>query len=218
MGNSLSSPDAVLYHYTSQQGLIGILQKREIWTTKIQMLNDAAEMTYASDLLTERLDVLEDVERPKEEKEAIREIRQFNTALDNLNIFTASFSPFCKIRIAEDGSPLPVTNIVVGPTPHPRQAEAAAQGLYVAASETAMDAFLPARLIELSKSELKGDELRNKLKEDPESLWEVRAFIEDIVGVFTQENGSSKSLEAILQDIANMMSVTSQSEIPYRNW
>lgn len=33
----------VLYHYTSQVGLLGILQKKELWATQIQYLNDCED-------------------------------------------------------------------------------------------------------------------------------------------------------------------------------
>jgi hypothetical protein len=36
----------VLYHYTDQAGLLGILRTRAIWLTDIRLLNDEAEFTY----------------------------------------------------------------------------------------------------------------------------------------------------------------------------
>jgi hypothetical protein len=46
---------AVLYHYTSQQGLLGILQKKELWATQIQYLNDEVEFSHAWSVLLESL-------------------------------------------------------------------------------------------------------------------------------------------------------------------
>lgn len=40
----------VLYHYTSQMGLKGILESRELWASDIRYLNDASEFTHALDL------------------------------------------------------------------------------------------------------------------------------------------------------------------------
>lgn len=47
-------PD-VLYHYTSQMGLKGILESGELWASDIRYLNDASEFTHALDLATEAL-------------------------------------------------------------------------------------------------------------------------------------------------------------------
>jgi hypothetical protein len=54
-----SDPPEILYHYTSQDGLIGMLNKKTIWASKIQYLNDSKEFALALDLarceLTERI-------------------------------------------------------------------------------------------------------------------------------------------------------------------
>lgn len=43
----------VLYHYTSQQGLIGIVESRSIWATHIRYLNDSSEYSYGEDVIRE---------------------------------------------------------------------------------------------------------------------------------------------------------------------
>jgi len=45
----------VLYHYTSQQGLIGIFQSGSFWATNIRYLNDAKEFELALELLDDVL-------------------------------------------------------------------------------------------------------------------------------------------------------------------
>ena len=47
-------PD-VLYHYTSADGLIGILTSRSIWLTDLRYMNDLSEMQYSRELLGMRL-------------------------------------------------------------------------------------------------------------------------------------------------------------------
>jgi hypothetical protein len=42
---------AKLYHYTSQQGLLGILKSNTLWATEIRYLNDASEYIYGTDLI-----------------------------------------------------------------------------------------------------------------------------------------------------------------------
>ena len=41
-GSTVGLPD-VLYHYTTQEGLLGILEKQEIWATDVRFLNDVEE-------------------------------------------------------------------------------------------------------------------------------------------------------------------------------
>jgi hypothetical protein len=53
----MNLPDT-LYHYTSQEGLIGIASTRTIWATNIRYLNDAKEFEYAICLLYEVLNKL----------------------------------------------------------------------------------------------------------------------------------------------------------------
>lgn len=48
-------PPKSLYHYTTQEGLIGIIQKKEIWATHTQYLNDNTEYLHASDLVLKEL-------------------------------------------------------------------------------------------------------------------------------------------------------------------
>ena len=50
------SPPGVLYHYTSAEGLRGILSSRALWMTDIRYMNDLSELQYATDRLAARLD------------------------------------------------------------------------------------------------------------------------------------------------------------------
>lgn len=43
-------PPPELFHYTSQAGLLGIIEGSTIWTTKIQYLNDSSEYKLARDI------------------------------------------------------------------------------------------------------------------------------------------------------------------------
>lgn len=47
-----------LYHYTDQNGFLGIFQNEELWATKIQYLNDNNEFNLAIDLANEYLNQL----------------------------------------------------------------------------------------------------------------------------------------------------------------
>jgi hypothetical protein len=45
------TPPEVLYHYTTQAGLLGILESRTIWATHTRFLNDTSEYQHALDLV-----------------------------------------------------------------------------------------------------------------------------------------------------------------------
>ena len=45
----------VLYHYTTQTGLLGILQRRELWATDIRFFNDSKELRLVFEEVTRRL-------------------------------------------------------------------------------------------------------------------------------------------------------------------
>jgi Protein of unknown function (DUF2971) len=45
----------IVYHYTSQKGLLGIIQQKVLWVSSIRHLNDAAEASFAVELMREQL-------------------------------------------------------------------------------------------------------------------------------------------------------------------
>ena len=45
----------VLYHYTTQDGLLGILRDRELWATDIRFFNDSKELQLVLDAAARRL-------------------------------------------------------------------------------------------------------------------------------------------------------------------
>jgi hypothetical protein len=49
-------PTGFLYHYTSVEGLRGIIENNELWATSAYYLNDSAEITYGCTVLTQVLD------------------------------------------------------------------------------------------------------------------------------------------------------------------
>lgn len=54
-----ASVPQVLYHYTSAEGLSGILTSQSFWMTDIRYMNDLSESQYAMELLIERLNTRE---------------------------------------------------------------------------------------------------------------------------------------------------------------
>jgi len=51
--------DKIVYHYTSLEGLLGIVNSRKIWATDILYLNDASEFKYSKDMLYEEIKKLQ---------------------------------------------------------------------------------------------------------------------------------------------------------------
>ena len=85
-------PPSVLYHYTTQDGLLGILKESTLRATKIQYLNDASELVMplqlAKDILTERKIKLSEHE-PQREK--VIEMLDEVGAVPNINICVFAF-------------------------------------------------------------------------------------------------------------------------------
>ena len=44
-------PSAILYHYTSPAGLLGIVKSRSLWASGIHYLNDSSEYRHAVGVL-----------------------------------------------------------------------------------------------------------------------------------------------------------------------
>ena len=51
---AVGHPDR-LHHYTGQSGLLGIVNRSELWATKAQYMNDATEFSFGLDLAEERI-------------------------------------------------------------------------------------------------------------------------------------------------------------------
>jgi hypothetical protein len=50
------TPTRTLYHYTGQEGLLGIVNRREIWASHAQYLNDQLEFNYAVGIALEEIE------------------------------------------------------------------------------------------------------------------------------------------------------------------
>lgn len=50
-----AEPEGLLYHYTDQKGLLGILDSKSIWATHVRYLNDSSEFTLGWDKSWETL-------------------------------------------------------------------------------------------------------------------------------------------------------------------
>lgn len=52
------SRDELLWHYTTAEGLLSIVEHRELWASSVDYLNDAAELSFGRDCLTEAGDLV----------------------------------------------------------------------------------------------------------------------------------------------------------------
>lgn len=87
------APPALLYHYTTQQGLLGILRNKDIWATHTQYLNDTREFRHALDLVREELSAKrkEVTDRPAVEWLTFME-QALSMDLETVNVCVCSFS------------------------------------------------------------------------------------------------------------------------------
>lgn len=72
----LPTADRVLYHYTGIGGLLGIVDSRAIWASRIYYLNDSKEILHACDVLGTLLMQREGVVEPGE-REFVKQFREW---------------------------------------------------------------------------------------------------------------------------------------------
>ena len=49
------TPKGLLYHYTTLNGLLGIVRSRTLWATDIRYMNDSAELKHSADLIRQEV-------------------------------------------------------------------------------------------------------------------------------------------------------------------
>jgi len=83
-----------LYHYTSQNGLLGIVDKKQIWATNILYLNDTSEFSHALDLMEYGLEVIYESSPSRQEILFLEEMKKRLPEPDGttMGIYVCSFS------------------------------------------------------------------------------------------------------------------------------
>ena len=84
--------DWLLYHYTNQTGLLGIVETRELWASKIQYLNDTTEFNHGLNHITHLLEERERESTDQIDRNYIAALRESVERLSMLNVFVVSFS------------------------------------------------------------------------------------------------------------------------------
>ena len=87
-----ASAPPVLYHYTTQAGLIGVLESNAIWATKIHYLNDSSEYELALEIGREVLAGLLSRETDEHRQEKITCLLENLATIEAMNVCVCSFS------------------------------------------------------------------------------------------------------------------------------
>lgn len=85
-------PPPILYHYTDQHGLLGILKSKEIWASHTQYLNDAREFRHAVGLVKKEVEgMLKDATGLR--RDLLLEMQEaVKTSIETINVCVCSFS------------------------------------------------------------------------------------------------------------------------------
>jgi hypothetical protein len=78
---------STIWHYTSGEGLIGIIKSSEFWLTQISCVNDATEIRYSRSLLLQAIQLLREAERPTDDEAIL-----YDEAINGLSIDVAPTS------------------------------------------------------------------------------------------------------------------------------
>jgi hypothetical protein len=86
------TPPEYLYHYTSQRGLVGIVQDKAIWASKIQYLNDCQEFKLALSIAKRQLEARRSSESGRELTDKLDSMLYELDRIESINVCVASFS------------------------------------------------------------------------------------------------------------------------------
>jgi hypothetical protein len=90
------APPRQLYHYTTQHGLIGIIEGNTIWATKIQYLNDTTEYKLALEI------AIEEIKRKKAESVSATNDLLYQRLLEQIDKMTGLNTCVCSFSEKED--------------------------------------------------------------------------------------------------------------------
>jgi hypothetical protein len=88
------TPPSILYHYTTQSGLLGIISGKDIWASHTQYLNDASEFRHALDLVKEELSAMESegIRDETARKRLVEMHAALSPGMEGINVCVCSFS------------------------------------------------------------------------------------------------------------------------------
>lgn len=86
----LSEPKGLIYHYTSQAGLLGITEKKQIWATNLRYLNDIEEFRVGVRLLERVMQEARTLELV--DQGTLDSLKNLLATLESFEFYAASFS------------------------------------------------------------------------------------------------------------------------------
>jgi hypothetical protein len=89
--NDIQNKTNLVFHYTSQAGLLGILAQKAIWASNVQYLNDSAEFKYAIGLADEEFKSIRELASP-EDLHFLDEVHESVQESYYSDVFVCSFS------------------------------------------------------------------------------------------------------------------------------
>ena len=84
-------PGGLIYHYTGLEGLQGILDKKQLWATDVEYLNDTGEATFGRQKLNELLAMEATYRFPRPEALNVFEVAWRSITSDGQRLFVACF-------------------------------------------------------------------------------------------------------------------------------
>jgi hypothetical protein len=86
-------PPGILYHYTNQAGLLGIINTKEIWASHTQYLNDQREFRHAIDIAKAELESMLHAPAYAEHRVLLEEMQiAIAESIESVNVCVCSFS------------------------------------------------------------------------------------------------------------------------------
>jgi hypothetical protein len=88
------TPPPILYHYTTQEGLLGIIRNKEIWASHTQYLNDVREFIHATEILKQELERMKSEAGTNAPANKLLDGMQLviSIGLESVNVCVCSFS------------------------------------------------------------------------------------------------------------------------------
>jgi hypothetical protein len=85
-------PPPILYHYTTPAGLLGIIDKKEIWASHTQYLNDQREFQHAVGIIQQEIAAMKKVRQHDQHRDLLDEMASVLKDSGSVNVCVCSFS------------------------------------------------------------------------------------------------------------------------------
>jgi hypothetical protein len=85
-------PKELLYHYTTQDGLLGIVKNKEIWATHTQYLNDQREYLHALKIVREEIKAVKNITTNPQHRALLNDMAVGLDGIESINVCVCSFS------------------------------------------------------------------------------------------------------------------------------